>query len=151
MAYVAIVAAVAGAAIAGYGAVKQGQAAKETSDYNAKIAERDALAAKNKADYDAEQSELKFNMLLGKQKALYAKSGVNLSEGSPLLMMTFQAEQAAKDKQAILFEGKSAEQADLDRANLFRMSGDNSATAGYISGGSTFLSGVSNAYTASKK
>jgi hypothetical protein len=143
-------AAIVGAAVSAYGAVKQGQYAKASADYNAEISARDALAAKQKAEYDADTSALKFKQLLGKQRALYAKAGVDITEGSPLLMMSFQAEQAERDKQAILYGGKTQSQSDLDRANLFRMSGANSQTAGYISGGSTFLSGLANAGTYSK-
>jgi len=147
MAYVAAIAAVAGAAVAAYGAVRQGESAKEAARYNANIAELDAAAAKKKAAYDAETSSLQFKELMGKQKALYAKAGVDISSGSPLLTMSFQAEQAEKDKQAILYQGKTAEQSALTRASLFRNTGDDAATAGYISGGSTFLSGLSNAYS----
>ncbi len=141
-------AAVAGAGLAAYGAVKQGQYAKQASDYNAAISERDALAARQKAEYDAEASSQKFKSLLGRQRVLYAKAGVDIAEGSPLLMMTFQAQEAEKDRQAILYGGKTQAQSDLDKANLFRFSGGNAQTAGYISGGSTFLTGLANAGTA---
>ena len=150
MAYVAAIAAVAGAAVAAYGAVRQGKAAKEAAKYNSNIAELDAAAAKKKAEYDAETSATQFKELMGKQRALYAKAGVDISSGSPLLTMSFQAEQAEKDKQAILYQGKTAEQSSLTRASLFRDSGSDSQTAGYISGGSTFLSGLANTYTASQ-
>lgn len=144
------VAAVAGAAVSAYGAVRQGQNAKEAAEYNARASEIEAAEAKRKAAYDAETSSMQFKELMGKQKALYAKAGVDLSSGSPLLTMSFQAEQAERDKQAILYSGKTAEQSSLTRASLFRDSGSDSQTAGYISGGSTFLSGLANTYTASQ-
>ena len=144
------VAAVAGAAVSAYGAVRQGQNAKEAAEYNAQASEREAAEAKRKAAYDAETSSMQFKELMGKQKALYAKAGVDLSSGSPLLTMSFQAEQAERDKQAILYSGKTAEQSALTRAGLFRSTGSDAQTAGYISGGSTFLSGLANTYTASQ-
>lgn len=150
MGYVAAIAAVAGAAVSAYGAVKQGQSAKEAAEYNAQVAEKDAAAAKAKAEYDAETSSTQFAQLMGKQKALYAKAGVDITSGSPLLTMSFQAEQAERDRQAILTQGKTAEESALTRAALFRNTGSNASTAGYISGGSTFLSGLSSAYTTPK-
>jgi len=144
------VAAVAGAAVSAYGAIRQGQQAKEASEYNAKQSELAAAQAKEKAAYDAETSSMQFQELMGKQKALYAKAGVDLSSGSPLLTMSFQAEQAERDKQAILYSGKTASDSAITRASLFRNSGSDSQTAGYISGGSTFLSGLANTYTASQ-
>ena len=146
MAFLPFIAA-AGAAIAAYGAIQQGQTAKAAGEYNARIAERDSLAAQQKAEYDAESSTEKFKSLLGRQRALYAKAGVDITEGSPLLMMSFQAEQAEKDRQAILYAGKTQSQSDIDKANLFRFTGGRAETAGYISGGSTFLSGLANAGT----
>lgn len=145
MAYAAAIAAVAGAAVSAYGAVKQGQYAKASSEYNAQIAQRDALAAQQKAEYDAETSERKFKSLIGRQRALYAKAGVDITTGSPLLMMSLQAEEAERDRQAILYSGKTAAQSDIDRMNLFKFQGGAAETAGYISGGSTFLTGLANA------
>jgi hypothetical protein len=87
-------------------------------------------------------------MLMGRQRALYAKAGVDITEGSPLLMMSFQAQEAERDRQAILYGGKTAEQSDIDKANLFRFTGGNAQTGRYISGGSTFLSGLANAGSA---
>lgn len=147
MAYAAAIAAVAGAAISAYGAVKQGQYQKATSEYNAQIAQRDAEAARQKAEYDAEQSSREFKMLLGKQKALYAKAGVDLTEGSPLLMMAWQAEEGKRERELILQGGRTAEQSDLAKANIFRFQGGQAQTAGTISGGSTFLTGLANAGT----
>ncbi|MDD2657193.1 MAG: hypothetical protein PHD04_00845 [Candidatus Pacebacteria bacterium] len=130
------------AALSAYGMYRQGQAAEDASEYNARISENDALAAKEKAEYDAETSAREFKRLMGRQKALYAKAGVDITEGSPLLMMAYQAEEAERDRQAILFGGKTASQSALDKARLFRLEGSNAATAGNISAGSTFLTGL---------
>ena len=146
MAYAAVIAAVAGAAVSAYGAVRQGQYQEAAAEYNAKIAERDAELARQKAEYDADVSAKEFKKLLGRQKALYAKAGVDISEGSPLLVMAYQAEEGERDRQAILYGGKTAQESAIDRARLFRFTGENAATAGYISGGSTFLSGLGSSY-----
>lgn len=142
MSWVSAAAAVAGAAVAVYGAVRQGDVAKKTGEYNAQIAERDAVIATQKAEYDAESSSQKFKILMGKQRALYAKAGVDMTSGSPLLVMSFQAEQAERDRQAILLAGKTAAESDSSRAGLFRMTGESAQTAGYITGGSTFLTSL---------
>ena len=146
MAYAAAIAAVAGAAISAYGAIRQGQYAEAAAEYNAKIADRDAEAARKKAEYEAERSELKFKMLMGKQRALYSKAGVDIASGSPLLMMTFQAEEAERDREAILWGGRNESESDEARARLFRFQGGNAATAGYINAGSTLLTSLGSAY-----
>lgn len=150
MAYVAAIAAVAGAAVSAYGAVKQGQAQKEANEYNARIAEENAAAAKKKAEYDAETSALEWKQLLGKQAALYSKAGVDISSGSPLLTMSFQAEQAERDRQAILYEGKTSSESALSQASLFRFYGSNASAASTYSATSSLLSSLANTYTSSK-
>lgn len=150
MAYVAAIAAVAGAAVSAYGAVKQGQAQKEANEYNAQIAEENAAAAKKKAEYDAETSALEWKQLLGKQAALYSKAGVDISSGSPLLTMSFQAEQAERDRQAILYEGKTSSESALSQASLFRFYGSNASAASTYSATSSLLSSLANTYTSSK-
>ena len=150
MAYVAAIAAVAGAAVSAYGAVKQGQATKEANEYNAQIAEQNAAAAKKKAAYDAETSALEWKQLLGKQAALYSKAGVDISSGSPLLTMSFQAEQAERDRQAILYEGKTSSESALSQASLFRFYGSNASAASTYSATSSLLSSLANTYTSSK-
>ena len=149
MAAIAAYAAIAGAAIAAYGAIQQGQYQKKAAEYNAQIAERDADAARRKAQYDADVSGRKFKMLMGKQRALYSKAGVDLASGSPLLRLTFQAEEAERDREAILWGGRTQAESDESRANLFRMQGSQASTAGYISGGSTFLTSLGSLYSGS--
>jgi len=151
MAYAAAIAAIAGAAVSAYGSYKQGQYQKSAAEYNAKIAERDAELARRKAAYDAETSAEKYKVLMGKQRALYAKAGVDITSGSPLLTMSYQAEQAERDRRAILFSGKTAAESDLDRAKLFRFSGSNAEEASYYSAGSTLLSSLASTAYSTKK
>lgn len=147
MAWVAAAAAVAGAAIAAYGAVSQSKYQKKMAEYNENQAQKEAELARQKAAWDAETSAKQWKVLLGKQKALYAKAGVDLSEGSPLLVMSYQAQEAERDRQAILYQGKTAEQSALDRAAIFSAQGNYAQTSGYISAGSTLLSSLGSAYS----
>jgi hypothetical protein len=142
---IAAAAVIAGSAISAYGSIRQGKKAEEAAEANAQIAEKDARMATEKAEYDAATSAKEYKVLMGRQKALYAKAGVSLNEGSPLLMMSYQAGEAERERQAILYGGKTAEQASLDRANLFRMTGSEAKKAGYITGGSTFLTSLGSA------
>ena len=147
MAPAALVVTAIASTMAAYGSYRQGQYAKRAGEYNAQIAERDAEMAAQKAEYDAEASTRKFKMLMGKQRALYSKSGVDISKGSPLLMLTLQAEEAERERQAIYYGGDVASQQERSRAEMSRFQGEEAAIAGRIGAGSTFLTGLGNVGT----
>lgn len=127
------------------GSMSQAQAQAEIAEYNAAVAAAEAEAAKQKALYDAEQSRDKFRRLMGRQRALYAKAGVDIASGSPLLMLADQASEAEKERLAILHSGGVTAASDLNKSSLYSMTARNASTAGYINAGSTFLSGMAQA------
>ena len=140
---------VASAAVSAYGSYQQGKRAKEAADANAALERQNAEAARRKAEYDAERSALEWKQLMGRQKALYAKAGVDITSGSPLLTLAFESEQAEKDRQAILYSGRTAEASANARASLYEKTGNDAYKSSYIAAGGTFLSGVAKAYDTS--
>ena len=134
------------AAVSAAGALKAGQSAQAEGEYNAQIAERDAQSATYKAEYDARASALKFKMLMGKQRAAYGKAGVDITSGSPLLQLAFQAEEGERERQAILYSGRVESQSDLNKAKLFRDKGKQARSASYLSAGTSFLGAVAAGY-----
>ena len=134
--------AVAGTAVSVVGQIQQGKQQEKIAEYNAAIAEQEAVAASKKAAFDADASARRFKVLMGKQRALYAKAGVDIASGSPLLLLTAQAEEAERDRQSILFGGQVASTQRTNQAGLFRLKGSQARTASRIGAGSTFLTGL---------
>ena len=136
-----------GSTIAAYGQLRQGQYAKAAGKYNAAVAEREGEAAAQKAEYEAEASARKFKILMGKQRASYAKAGVDIASGSPLLMLAAQAEEAEREREAILYGGDIAQRGAQGQATMSRFQGRQAAIAGKLAAGSTFLTGLGNVGT----
>lgn len=141
----ALIASVAAGGLSAAGQYRQGQYQEKMAEYNAGIANNEAIAAQQKADYDAEASAQKFKILMGRQRAMYAKAGVDITSGSPLLMLSNQALEAEKERQAIQYGGNIASQSEKNKATMFRFQGKNAGQAGQINAASTFLSSLANA------
>lgn len=123
-------------AIAGFGKVEQGQEQKQAYDYNADVT---TLNTANKVQANTQN----FTQLVGKQAAGYAGAGVDITSGSPLLIM---AATAARGGQ----QGEQIEEAGTEEAELQRYYGKIAAFGGTMSGIGAFLNGVSadaSAYT----
>ncbi len=124
---------VAGAGLSAVGQYRQGQLQKAGYDYNAKV-------AREKAAYEEAQSREKLRSLLGTQRALYAKAGVDISSGSPLLVMADTAAKGEEEAQMIKAGGRQ-------ESALQRMYGRSAARAGLWGGTSSFMSGLAQAGT----
>src|SRR3990167_5965390 len=72
--------------LSGVGTLVEGKQQKNMAEYNAKIYEQQAQAERSSAALLAEQKNRLIKSQLGKQTALYGKSGVKMS-GSPLEVM----------------------------------------------------------------
>lgn len=88
---------VAGAALQAYSAYQQAESEEKTYRYNARVAQTQADAARAAAAAEAESAGRQYQRLIGTQRARYGASGVLASEGSPLLVMLEQEEEAALD------------------------------------------------------
>ena len=143
LAIAAVAAAVSAVAGAG-GAVYSGEMQKKAADYNADVANVNALMAQNKAKADEQAHRAMVAKILSSQRALYGKSGLSM-EGSPLLVMEDTALQGELDALTIRYGGDVAAANARSQANLQRMQGRAAQTSGYISAGTTLLSGASQA------
>jgi len=85
------------------------KANKELSYQDAKTALR--MGQKRRFQADAQSGIMYNNLqkLLSTQRTRYAKSGVNLKEGSPVDVMEATTEAAAKDIMNVKYQGKSAQ------------------------------------------
>lgn len=141
------IAAVASTAISAYSQYEQGRAQKSAYRANAKIAESEAVAAREKAILDEQQSRQRTKRLMGTQRSLYAKAGVDLSSGSPLLMLSATAAEGEEEAQVIRAGGDVEEYRARSQAGLNRYYGRMASAAGTIGAGTTLLSGLGQAGT----
>lgn len=118
----------AGAYMAAVGKYQEGKAAKQAHDYNAERAEE-------RAAFEEEQSRLRWKRLMGHQLALYAKAGVDIDSGSPLLIMSAQAGEAELEALNIRYAGEN-------EAEMQRWYGKKTFAAGKMAAWSTLLSGA---------
>lgn len=145
---VAAVAALAGAGIAAYSAVQQGNAAKAANDYNAAVARNNALQAKEAAAGNESTAARKASFVLGAQRAGAGAAGIDPNQGSPLSLMTDTAQQTTLDALRIKYGGDTQSAAYLNQGALDVASGRNAQAAGNLGGAATILGGAGRAFGA---
>lgn len=117
----------ASSAASGVGKVMQGQEQQKAYDYNA------AITTLN-TDNEVVANKQKFSKLTGQQATAYAASGVDITSGSPLLIMAATAARGGE-------EGEQIEQAGSEEAAMERYNGKIAAFSGTMSGIGSFLNG----------
>lgn len=115
-------------AISGGGKILAGQQQKDAYDYNADIALQN-MRTKMVANQE------NFSDRVGRQASAYAASGVDITSGSPLLVM---AATAARGGQ----QGSEIEDAGNEEAEMERYYGREAAFSGTMSGIGSFLNGM---------
>jgi len=119
---------VASSLFAGIGQYQAGQAEKAAQDYNATITLQNMSA-------QMIASQQRYSELVGKQASAYARAGVDIASGSPLLVMAATAARGAQ-------QGEQIEQAGTEEAALQRYYGKIAAWQGEMGGIGTFLKGM---------
>lgn len=142
---IAAVAAIAAAGVGAYASYEQGQAQGKAARYNARVQENQALAAKQQAEFAANQQREQTRRLLARERALYGSSGVDVGVGSPLLVVADTAMQGELEAQAILKGGADRQSSFRAQAGLDRFMGRQAEMAGNIGAGATLLSGLGSA------
>lgn len=142
---IGLVAGLVGSGVSAYSAVEQGQAQNRLAQYNAQLSEQQAALTTAQGAMEASAQRTQNAMILAKQRAAFAASGVVADTGSPLLVESKQAgylEQAALQTQrnADIEAGVQTQQAGLEQAQ-----GTISSEAGDIGAGATILQGASGA------
>jgi hypothetical protein len=133
-----------GTAFSVMGALNQGQQAKNAADYNAAVANNNAIAARQQAEANAAAQQRKARLQLGSMRAGYGAAGVGL-EGSPMDVLEQSASMAELDRQNILYGGELKAQGYESTAGLELMRGDAAVTGSYFTAGSSLLTGAAKA------
>jgi hypothetical protein len=118
---IAALAAAAGTVTSTVGAIQQGKSAQNLANYNAQIAQNDAIAARQKAEFDARAQERQARLFAGTQRASMAATGGELLDMQDVVDMS--AEEAELENLAIRYGGEMGYRAGQQRATVARMEG----------------------------
>ena len=128
-----------GAGVSAYGSYREGQDAKEASQYNANVAREQAGMIEQSGAMDASRQRKQVSRLIGTQKAGYAGAGVELS-GSPLDAMIYTAAEGEMDAQIIEYNAKVKARGMMSQADYDEKLGDMYARSGTMKAAGTLLS-----------
>lgn len=137
-----IVATVAAAGVGAYASYAQGQAQKEASEFNAKVAENNAMAAEQQGQFDAQQIRDKNRRLVASQRAAYAASGVDPNSGSPLDVYRDTKISGELEALTAIYTGRTSANAQTAQASLDRARANSASNAGTLGAASSLLGGA---------
>lgn len=141
MAWLQIAAAVVGA----IGSISQAQAAKNAANYNAQLAERNAVIARQQAAANEDAQRRHANRVLGRMRSGYGASGVT-SEGSPLDVLEDSVAEAELDALNIRYQGELGAMGYQSEAAMQRTAGKNAMRQGYFRAAGSLLGAGANYY-----
>jgi Tfp pilus assembly protein PilE len=150
IAIVAVVATVAAGAMAAYSSYEQGQAQKKAYKYNAKVAQNQAEIAKQQQEFAARQQRERDRRLRATARAAQGVSGVEVGEGSSLLVDIENARTAEMNAAAARYTGQAQQTNLLAGSLLSSYQGDVAArqgTLGAIAGGISTVGSAAGAYS----
>lgn len=130
-----------GTGVAVAGSLEQAEVAEKAGKFNEAVANNQAKAEQDRAQFEAARLRKRNLVLLGKQRAGFAKSGVNLG-GSALDVIYDSELEGQLDVLNSLYSGAVGANYQRTRGQLARMEGQNAATAARYGAASTFLTGV---------
>ncbi len=131
-------------------AISQGRQQSKIAKYNAKVAENDAIAARQASDYEESRFREQTRRLISSQRAAAGASGASL-EGSPLLVMLDTIEEAELDALAIRHSGTVEAARGESRAALERLKGRQARQSAWIGAGAALLQGGAKYHGAREK
>lgn len=141
----------ASAAVSAISAIRQGQAAKASADYNATINTQNAQISRQEAIDQARQQDRENYLRLGAIRAGQGHSGGTGDAGSVLDVLGDTAAQGELERQNIIYRGELKARGFTNTASLDTASGENAQSASYMKAGSELLGGAADAYTTNSK
>lgn len=129
------------AAIGALGAIQEARASSAASEFNAKIADNNAIIAEQNAAADEGGQRRSASRQAASSRAAIAAAGVTL-EGSPLEVLEDQALEAELDALNIRYGGRLQAGNYRSQAQLDRSAARSAKTQGFLSAGSTLLKGA---------
>jgi hypothetical protein len=145
LAIIGAAAAVAGAGVSAYASYEQGQAQRKAYKYNAAVTRNQAEIAQQQAAHAARQQRERDRRIQARARAIQGISGVEVGEGSSLLVDIDNARQAELNAQAAKYEAEARRRNMLAGAELGEYQGGVAAQQATIGAGATLLSGLGSA------
>ena len=139
----ALAAAAAGTVTSTVSAVQQGKSAQNLANYNAQVAQNDAIAARQKAEFDARAQERQAKLFAGTQRASMAGTGGELLDMGDVIDMS--AEEAELENLAIRYGGEMGYRAGQQKATVARFEGAAAKQKATGQAASSLLTGASSA------
>jgi hypothetical protein len=137
-----IVATVAGTAVSAYSAIQAGESRAQAARYNRKVALNQAQEAKDRAAVEVQRQRQHAMQVESANRAQMGASGAVGDYGSALLVAQENALQGEMNAQVAEYTGEVEAANYMRRAQLMGMEGQQAQTAGYLTAGSTTLSGM---------
>ena len=141
--YIAMAASAAGTVASTVGAIQQGKSAQNLANYNAQVAQNDAIAARQKAKFDAAAQDRQAKLFAGTQRASMAGTGGELLDMQDVIDMS--AEEAELENLAIRYGGEMGYRAGQQKATLARFEGSVAKKRATGQAASSLLTGASSA------
>lgn len=137
--WIALAVTAVGTGVSVAGQQEAAAAQEKAAEYNAAVAENNAIAQKQAAQFESEKLRKRQMLLLGKQRANLAKSGISSGFGDVLYDSALEGE---LDRLAVLYTGSVAANNQRASAELSRAEGRNARTAGFYRSAGTILTGA---------
>lgn len=142
---IAEVAAIAGAAVAVYGAVQAGNQRAKAAQYNKDVAAQNAKIATEQGAEAALQSQRDTARKIGAMQANYGASGIDASTGTPLDVLTDSVRQGTLDDLTIKYDYSLRAAGYTNTSTLDGMEASNDTTSGYLNAAGAALGGTATA------
>lgn len=132
----------ASTAMSVFGSVAGGVGAMQAASFNAKMAEQEAEAARQQAALEAGRVRETGRKILGAQRAATAKAGLEVGEGSPLLIMLETVRQSEEDAMLTRYKGDVRATSLRAEARAQRAEGRRALLGGILGAASEGLKGA---------
>lgn len=133
----------AATALSTFASIQGGRAQKQQADYQADQAEADARAEKAAAEIRASRIRDLVEEQRGAARAAIAGSGVDVGEGTPLLLDQEIIRRGEEDAVLEVLGGQAAMERGYGYASGLRAQGSRYRAAGWLQGATSLLSGAS--------
>ena len=141
MSFLPTVLMVAATGLSIYSEIQSGKARASAYQTNAEIAQMQARQAKKAGEYEVGGLKREKRRMTGRQRALYAKSGVVVSGGSPLEVMADTATEYQMDIGAQRYNIATQAGQYRYQSEIYKSRAKTAKQMGYMSAGKTLLTG----------
>jgi hypothetical protein len=135
-----------GTGVAAVGAVRSAQAQSNAANYNAQVAQQNAVATRAQGDAAAQLQARESQRQQGSAVALYGAAGVDASAGSPSDVLADSAREATLQQSTTRFNYNMRALGFTDQAALDAAQAKNSMSAGWLNMTSDILTGAGQFY-----